>query len=276
VLVRHAQRTTVVSRQVRSGAWGAHGRGARSGARRAWPPYRRRLRTGAVTALVLDAGAFVAVDRGDRAMAARRRVAQRNGSELRSNGAVVAQVWRDPGGRRRRPDSHQRPRRHSTARRRRRPPGPDRALLTVGPRCDAASHGARQLLLQRVVRVAPSSLLGRLRVPNGSVDEPHRALLVINAIPESPGPGDLVLPLFHRRSVDDPSSEAAFEPVLPLRTGPRVRCDPLPRHPRIGGSGSTHLLPPAHRLARRVPEIPAVPPRWGCNPLSPLRHRRCQ
>jgi len=50
-----------------------------------------------VTALVLDAGAFVAVDRGDRAMAARRRVAQRNGSELRSNGAVVAQVWRTRG-----------------------------------------------------------------------------------------------------------------------------------------------------------------------------------
>ena len=52
-----------------------------------------------VPALVLDAGAFVAVDRGDRAMAARLRVAQRGGIELRSNGAVVAQVWRDPSGR---------------------------------------------------------------------------------------------------------------------------------------------------------------------------------
>jgi hypothetical protein len=52
-----------------------------------------------VSALVLDAGAFVAVDRGDRAMAARLRVAERGGLELRSNGAVVAQVWRDPSGR---------------------------------------------------------------------------------------------------------------------------------------------------------------------------------
>jgi hypothetical protein len=52
-----------------------------------------------VSALVLDAGAFVAVDRGDRAMAARLRVAERSGLELRSNGAVVAQVWRDPSGR---------------------------------------------------------------------------------------------------------------------------------------------------------------------------------
>jgi hypothetical protein len=52
-----------------------------------------------VSALVLDAGAFVAVDRGDRAMAARLRAAQRGGLDLRSNGAVVAQAWRDPSGR---------------------------------------------------------------------------------------------------------------------------------------------------------------------------------
>ncbi len=48
---------------------------------------------------MLDAGAFIAVDRGDRAMAARLRVAQRSGLELRSTGVVVAQVWRDPVGR---------------------------------------------------------------------------------------------------------------------------------------------------------------------------------
>jgi hypothetical protein len=52
-----------------------------------------------MSALVLDAGALVAVDRGDRAMLARLRAAERGGIELRSNGAVVAQVWRDPGGR---------------------------------------------------------------------------------------------------------------------------------------------------------------------------------
>lgn len=52
-----------------------------------------------MSALVLDAGAFVAVDRGNRSMAARLRVAARSGLELRSNGAVVAQVWRDPAGR---------------------------------------------------------------------------------------------------------------------------------------------------------------------------------
>jgi hypothetical protein len=52
-----------------------------------------------VSALVLDAVVFVAADRGDRAMVARLRVAERSGIELRSNGVVVAQVWRDSTGR---------------------------------------------------------------------------------------------------------------------------------------------------------------------------------
>jgi hypothetical protein len=52
-----------------------------------------------VSALVLDAGAFVAVERGDRQMVARLRAAERGGLELRSNGAVIAQVWRDASGR---------------------------------------------------------------------------------------------------------------------------------------------------------------------------------
>ena len=52
-----------------------------------------------MSALVLDAGAFVAAERGDRSMVARLRVAERNGIDLRSNGVVVAQVWRDPTGR---------------------------------------------------------------------------------------------------------------------------------------------------------------------------------
>jgi hypothetical protein len=52
-----------------------------------------------VSALVLDAGAFVAVDRGDRAMIARLRAAQQAGLELRSTAVVITQVWRDPAGR---------------------------------------------------------------------------------------------------------------------------------------------------------------------------------
>ena len=52
-----------------------------------------------MTSVVLDAGAFIAVDRGDRAMAARLRAAERNGMNLRTTGIVIAQVWRDPAGR---------------------------------------------------------------------------------------------------------------------------------------------------------------------------------
>jgi len=52
-----------------------------------------------VSALILDAGALLAVDRGERAMIARLRVAQQGGLELRSNAMVVAQVWRDRRGR---------------------------------------------------------------------------------------------------------------------------------------------------------------------------------
>jgi hypothetical protein len=52
-----------------------------------------------VSALILDAGALVAVDHDDRAMLARLRASQRHGIELRTNAMVVAQVWRDRRGR---------------------------------------------------------------------------------------------------------------------------------------------------------------------------------
>ena len=52
-----------------------------------------------MSALILDAGALVAVDRSDRAMIARLRAAQEHGLDLRSNAMVIAQVWRDRHGR---------------------------------------------------------------------------------------------------------------------------------------------------------------------------------
>ncbi len=52
-----------------------------------------------MSALVLDAGTLVAVDRDDRSMIARLRVAQQRGLELRTNAMAVAQVWRDRHGR---------------------------------------------------------------------------------------------------------------------------------------------------------------------------------
>lgn len=52
-----------------------------------------------MSALVLDTGALVAVDRGERAMIARLRVAQQHGVDLHSNAMIIAQVWRDRHGR---------------------------------------------------------------------------------------------------------------------------------------------------------------------------------
>ena len=50
-----------------------------------------------MSALVLDAGALIAVDRGDRAAMARLAVAAESGVGLRTNPMVVAQVWRGGG-----------------------------------------------------------------------------------------------------------------------------------------------------------------------------------
>ena len=52
-----------------------------------------------MSALVLDAGAFIAVERGDRAMMARLEAAEADEIGLRTSAIVVAQVWRDPAGR---------------------------------------------------------------------------------------------------------------------------------------------------------------------------------
>jgi len=52
-----------------------------------------------LSALVLDAGALLAVEQNDRSMLARLRAAQGQGLELRTHPFVVAQVWRDSRGR---------------------------------------------------------------------------------------------------------------------------------------------------------------------------------
>lgn len=52
-----------------------------------------------MTSLILDAGAFIAVERGDRDMVAILKAAQIRSLPLRSNGGVVAEVWRGGSGR---------------------------------------------------------------------------------------------------------------------------------------------------------------------------------
>src|SRR5258707_231324 len=54
---------------------------------------------GSLTALVLDSRAFIAVERRDRDIEARLLAAAANGFALRTNAIIVAQVWRETGGR---------------------------------------------------------------------------------------------------------------------------------------------------------------------------------
>ncbi len=49
-----------------------------------------------MSAVVLDAGAFIAVDNNDRAMIARLREAHRQGRPFRTSAIVFAQIWRGP------------------------------------------------------------------------------------------------------------------------------------------------------------------------------------
>jgi hypothetical protein len=50
-------------------------------------------------ALILDAGALIATERDDRDLHAKLRVAERDGLDLRTNGAVIAETWREDGSR---------------------------------------------------------------------------------------------------------------------------------------------------------------------------------
>ncbi|MSP21829.1 MAG: twitching motility protein PilT [Dehalococcoidia bacterium] len=49
-----------------------------------------------MTALVLDAGAFVAIERNDRSTIARLQAAEFDSIRLRTSAIVLAQVWRNP------------------------------------------------------------------------------------------------------------------------------------------------------------------------------------
>lgn len=53
-----------------------------------------------MSALILDAGALIAIERNDRAMVARLRIAVGDGLGVRTHAMIVAQVWRGMAGRR--------------------------------------------------------------------------------------------------------------------------------------------------------------------------------
>src|SRR5437870_2994141 len=97
--------------------------------------------------------------------------------------------------------------------------------------------------------------LSRFRVSGGGVGQPDDASLIVDAVPEAPSAGDLVLPLLQLLAVDQAVAKGAFQGVLALTPLPGIDDDPLPGHAGAAGSGSAHLLPARDGVAGGVPEV---------------------
>ena len=98
-------------------------------------------------------------------------------------------------------------------------------------------------------------------------------VLVVDAVPDPPARGDLVLPLLHLGSVPRSSTERASQRMLAVVSPTRVVGGPLPGCPRVRRGRSADLFPSLDRAAVRVAQVPTVSRRrWG-NSFSPFRHR---
>src|SRR5450631_3708364 len=98
--------------------------------------------------------------------------------------------------------------------------------------------------------------LRRLGMARDRICQPRGAVFVVDAVPEPPGAGNLVLPLLHRRTVDGPVAKAASKRMLPGVALAWIARDPLPGRSGVRRRGSAHLRPRGYRVARRVSEVP--------------------
>ncbi len=120
---------------------------------------------------------------------------------------------------------------------------------------------------------APSTLvtaaghsLGCLGVARRRLHQPHRALGVVDAIPEPTAAGDLVLPLLHLLPVDRAAAEAAPQRMLSIGALARVGGELLPRRARVARSSGADLLPSLDGVACSVAKVPAAPLRAAERP----------
>jgi hypothetical protein len=102
--------------------------------------------------------------------------------------------------------------------------------------------------------------------------QPRGAVFVVDAVPEPPGTGNLVLPLLHRRAVDGPAPKAASKRMLPGVALAWIARDPLPRRSGVRRRHSAQLRPSGYRAARRVSEVPPSGSRRRRDALPSLRH----
>jgi hypothetical protein len=151
---------------------------------------------------------------------------------------------------------------------------PEQVGQILDPQRDAAQAcGTLNLLIRSSTRMPNAHLSLRLLwMTDSRVGEPDEPPLIVNAVPEPPSPGDLVLPLLQSLTIDQAGTETALQRMLPVTSLFRVVHDPLPGHPGITPGGGTHLLPSGYRVAGGVAEIPPARLRRGRHPLAALRH----
>src|SRR5450631_150421 len=114
--------------------------------------------------------------------------------------------------------------------------------------------------------------LRRLGMTRDRICQPRGAVFVVDAVPEPPGAGNLVLPLLDRRAVDRPAPKAASKRMLPGVALAWIARDPFPRRSGVRRRHSAHLRPPGYRVARRVSEVPPSRSRRRRDALPALRH----
>src|SRR5256885_5470103 len=105
------------------------------------------------------------------------------------------------------------------------------------------------------VTLLPS--LGSLGMAGRGQGEPDDTPLVVDAVPEAPGAGDLVLPLLERVAVDQAAAKRSLEGMLPLAALSGIGGDPLPGGAGVAGRRRAHLLPTRDGIAGGVTEVPS-------------------
>lgn len=107
---------------------------------------------------------------------------------------------------------------------------------------------------------------------SAGVGQPVGVALIVDAVPEPVGAGDLVLPLLQRLAVHQPGAEASLRGVLALRAVTAICGDPLPSGSGIGGCSRADRLPAVDSITRRVAEVPAARGRRRSDTLFSLGH----
>ena len=116
--------------------------------------------------------------------------------------------------------------------------------------------------------------LGRLRMTDADLGQPHRPLVIVDAVPDPARSRDLVLPLLQTRGVHEVEALGTLEGVLPPAAPTRLGAQRLPRRPGARRGNAAEFFPLLGRGVVGEAEIPAAGARRRCNAVTATRHRR--